>query len=116
MPGGKVEPGEPFREGAARELLEETGLQVLPARLTPASLSGGTAATGRCVIRFSYSVVLSPRLPLTPEPGKEARWWPLEESWESSYPGDRAQIVRHRDLLRTVRAFSTPTRGSHSPR
>jgi 8-oxo-dGTP diphosphatase len=28
LPGGRIEPGEPFMEGLAREILEETGLHV----------------------------------------------------------------------------------------
>ncbi|HSX08456.1 MAG TPA: NUDIX domain-containing protein [Candidatus Saccharimonadales bacterium] len=28
LPGGRIEPGEPYKDGLAREVLEETGLQV----------------------------------------------------------------------------------------
>ncbi|MFZ2484812.1 MAG: NUDIX domain-containing protein [Minisyncoccia bacterium] len=39
MPGGKLEFGEGFEEGGARELLEETGLKVNPTDLKVVSLS-----------------------------------------------------------------------------
>lgn len=38
-PGGILEPGETFEEGVAREVLEETGLQVEVERLTGAYLN-----------------------------------------------------------------------------
>ncbi|MEV4748250.1 NUDIX domain-containing protein [Streptosporangium sp. NPDC049248] len=85
VPGGRVEPGESDPEAVIREVLEETGLTVVPGRLAGtvdrpgpggavykirdylAEVSGGTLSAGddAADVRWVTRAEL-PRLPLTP--------------------------------------------------
>ena len=93
-PGGKVEPGETSRDGAARELAEETGLR-------PRLLSRPAAAAVRSfhpslppTLSLSYVAVGDPAYPLVGEPGQPVAWTPVGRDWESYFPEDPAR-VRH---------------------
>lgn len=87
-PGGKVEPDETPREGASRELLEETGLRV--------ELSGRPAAAAirsyhpewPSTLGLSYAAIADPSERIRGEVGQAVCWMPLSEAWVSVFPDD----------------------------
>ncbi|MFE6766712.1 NUDIX domain-containing protein [Streptomyces sp. NPDC057689] len=94
-PGGRVESGETPREGARRELFEETGVaaELLPepAAATVRSYGAGLAAT----LGLSFVAITNAATPLAPENGQPAAWTPLGEDWSSCFPGDAALVREH---------------------
>jgi 8-oxo-dGTP diphosphatase len=99
-PGGKVEPGECPREGAARELAEETGLR-------PRLLERPAAAAVRSfhpelpvTLSLSYAAVGDPEQPLVAEPGQPAAWVRLDQGWDSCFPDDMLRVREYVKLLR----------------
>ncbi|WP_083646504.1 NUDIX hydrolase [Kitasatospora sp. CB01950] len=98
-PGGRVEPGETPREGAIRELFEETGLRVEPFP-EPAMVAvrcyrpGGTVTLG-----LSYTAVVDAAVPLTAESGQPVAWMSLHQDWESHFPGDPTRMRRHAERI-----------------
>ncbi|MFG1959619.1 NUDIX domain-containing protein [Nonomuraea sp. NPDC049028] len=98
-PGGKVEAGETPREGAIRELLEETGLRVelLP---EPAAVAVRSYHPDRPVtLGLSYAAVVDTAAPFVAEAGQPVAWKRLDEEWESYFPDDLSRIRRHATWL-----------------
>lgn len=100
-PGGKVEPGESPREGAARELAEETGLRPRlferPAAAAIRSFQVGKPVT----LSLSYAAIGDPEQPLNPEHGQPAIWVRLDQGWDSWFPDDVVRIRRYAELLKS---------------
>ncbi|MGE7439841.1 NUDIX domain-containing protein [Kitasatospora sp. NPDC001175] len=99
-PGGKVEPGETPREGAARELAEETGLRLQlleqPAAVAVRSFHPKWPAT----LSLSYAAIADPAQPLVAEDGQPVAWTPLQQDWQSFFPGDASRIRQYVEALR----------------
>ncbi|MGH3206748.1 MAG: NUDIX hydrolase [Trebonia sp.] len=100
-PGGKVEPGECPRDGAARELAEEAGLR--PRLLErPAAAAVRSFGPGLPVgLSLSYAAIGDPGQPLVAEDGQPAAWMRLDQGWDSCFPDDVLRIRRYAKLLRS---------------
>ncbi|MFJ4939134.1 NUDIX domain-containing protein [Streptomyces pseudovenezuelae] len=94
-PGGKVEAGETPREGAIRELFEETGLRVEllaePAAVAVRSYHPEWPVT----LGLSYAAVVDATTSFVPEAGQPVAWKRLDEGWESCFPDDLSRIRQH---------------------
>jgi 8-oxo-dGTP diphosphatase len=103
-PGGRVETGETPREGATRELFEETGLRATllpePAAVAVRSYHPGWSVT----LGLSYAAIVDPEIPLVAEAGQPVTWMLLEEDWESYFPEDLPRIRQHATWLAMHRA------------
>ncbi|MDH6580688.1 NUDIX domain-containing protein [Kitasatospora sp. MAP5-34] len=94
-PGGKVEAGETPREGAIRELFEETGLRAEllpePAAVAVRSYHPDLPVT----LGLSYAAILDAATSLVAEAGQPVAWMRLDEGWESCFPDDLSRIRQH---------------------
>ncbi|GMU78380.1 MAG: NUDIX hydrolase [Acidimicrobiia bacterium] len=81
VPGGRVEPGETLHEAVVRELMEETGLEVVVERfLGYVERFGDDPAPYHFVILDFVVTVLDPELtPTAGDDAAEAAWIPFED-------------------------------------
>ncbi|MCY0954761.1 NUDIX domain-containing protein [Streptomyces sp. H27-S2] len=94
-PGGKVEAGETPREGAIRELFEETGLRAEllpePAAVAVRSFHPDWPVT----LGLSYAAIVDVAAPFVAEAGQPVAWKRLDEDWESYFPDDLSRMRQH---------------------
>ncbi|MFD8418147.1 NUDIX domain-containing protein [Streptomyces sp. NPDC059466] len=99
-PGGRVEPGETPREGARRELLEETGIEGELLREPAAATVRSYHPDWPTTLGLSFVAIVDAATPLVPESGQPANWTSLEENWASHFPVDASRVRRHARWLR----------------
>lgn len=95
-PGGKREPGESVRQGAVRELAEETGLLVAAAALAPVGYERITVRAGADPAPFQtgvnhlqvFAAVVPAPVPLQPALGDvlEAAWFTRDQALDLAGP------------------------------
>lgn len=105
-PGGHVEPGEHPATTAARELAEETGIVARPAAhpfMFGSSVGCARAANARHWT-VGYLFTVEPQVPLRPEPGQPAEWFPI----------DRLPVEHAADIDAVLRPSGRCGRGEHA--
>ncbi|MFF2297884.1 NUDIX hydrolase [Arthrobacter sp. NPDC058127] len=93
-PGGRVEPGETPREGATRELAEETGVE-LPLADRPAFAAARSYRSDwSATLNLSYWTIADPATKPLPEDGQPARWVDVRSDWRTFHKPDATVIAR----------------------
>ncbi|GII21988.1 NUDIX hydrolase [Planosporangium mesophilum] len=97
IPGGILNRGEHPAAGAARELAEETGIRVEPARLRPGVPNAIVHTGGRWVdMVFEVSVPADDALTIDEAEVHEAAWYPLDALPRLTRP--TARLLAHYDI------------------
>ncbi|MGD0083001.1 MAG: NUDIX domain-containing protein [Acidimicrobiales bacterium] len=98
LPGGRVEPGETLAEAVSREVLEETGIEVVPGDLVGWA-DRRDHEWHYVILDFAAVPALSVTDPVAGDDAAEAAWFPLAELGELQLvDGLRAWLVEH-DVL-----------------
>jgi 8-oxo-dGTP pyrophosphatase MutT (NUDIX family) len=109
LPGGGIEPGESYADAAAREIREETGLEISPDQVGPPRWRRSATWTARGARRLQHEVVVTVDIdadqPAITDGGRTAeeleeysgaRWWHVADvlsSAERFYPGRLPQLL-----------------------
>ena len=116
LPGGYLEENEPPREGAARELREETGLADLPLRDLAAFGDPGRDPRG-WTISLAYFIHLpAPPAVRAADDAAEVAWFPVENLPPLAF--DHAEIIRAalaRSHLAVPMGLGPPAEGGKTP-
>lgn len=99
-PGGRIEAGETPREGAARELFEETGLDVDLADRPAFAAARSYRSDWPATLNVSFWATVDPDAVLSPEPGQPARWVSLASDWRTSHAADASRMKRFASDMR----------------
>ena len=100
-PGGRVEPGETPREGAIRELAEETGVELLVADRPAFAAARSYRRDWPATLNLSYWAIADPATELQPEAGQPARWVDVDADWRTFHKPDAALIARFAETQST---------------
>ncbi|WP_308167012.1 MULTISPECIES: NUDIX hydrolase [Arthrobacter] len=100
-PGGRVEPGETPREGAIRELAEETGIELLIADRPAFAAARSYRSDWTATLNLSYWTTADPTTELVPEDGQPARWVDVRSDWRTFHKPDATAIARFAEQQRT---------------
>jgi 8-oxo-dGTP diphosphatase len=99
LPGGQVEEGEPLQQALCREILEETGFIIQPARISGVYYN----ATGSILNIVFHANLLSGKLEKQPDEIMEAAFFKLEKETIKNY------IRRDHLVPRVLDAMSSPS-------
>ncbi|WP_354247483.1 NUDIX domain-containing protein [Arthrobacter sp. UYEF20] len=99
-PGGRVEPGETPREGAVRELAEETGLELVVADRPAFAAARSYRSDWSATLNLSYWAIADPAMKLLPEVGQPARWIDVGSDWRTFHKQDATAVARFAEQQR----------------
>lgn len=104
QPGGHLNPAETPADGAARELLEETGLHATvhptPLAVVATLLPATATAAAHVHYTLSYAATADPGAALTVESGQPAAWFNLNRTIPEGFFGDNHHAHQFADLIR----------------
>lgn len=94
LPGGFVENGEDLHEAAARELREETSVEIAPDRMVQFRTYGkpGRDPRGHTVSIVYVALIPAPVAAMAADDAKEAKWFPLSALPPMAF--DHGEVVR----------------------
>ena len=95
MPGGFVENDESGPEAIAREVREETGLEIEAERVIGVYSSRyGSGDEAKSIFDVAFHCrIKGGELEIAAEESSEARWFTLDEFPEPAFPGERSALA-----------------------